>query len=61
MPQHWDDFPSPLGDPLGFSLNVNLHRIPDEVARVSRSFEVRTLRRLVPVGGELRSTVTPPS
>lgn len=51
VPQHWDDFLSPLEDPLGFSLNVNLHRIPDEVARVSRSFEVRTLRPLMPVGG----------
>jgi L-ascorbate metabolism protein UlaG (beta-lactamase superfamily) len=51
VPQHWDDFLAPLDEPLGFSLNVNLHRIPDEVARVSRSFEVRTLRPLTPVGG----------
>lgn len=51
VPQHWDDFLAPLDGPLGFSLNVNLHRIPDEVARVSRSFDVRTLRPLTPVGG----------
>ena len=51
VPQHWDDFLSPLDAPLGFSLNVNLHRLPDEVGRVSRSFEVRTLRRLTPVSG----------
>ncbi len=54
VPQHWDDFLAPLDAPLGFSLNVNLHRVPDEVARVSRSFEVRTLRPLTPVGGSTR-------
>jgi L-ascorbate metabolism protein UlaG (beta-lactamase superfamily) len=51
VPHHWDDFLAPLDGPLGFSLNVNLHRIPDEVARVSRSFAVRTLRPLTPIGG----------
>jgi L-ascorbate metabolism protein UlaG (beta-lactamase superfamily) len=51
VPQHWDDFLTPLGGPPRFSVNVRLHRIPDEVARVSRAFEVRTLRPLTPVGG----------
>lgn len=51
VPQHWDDFLSPLGGELGFTPNVNLHRVPDEVARVSRSFEVRALRPLEPVAG----------
>lgn len=46
IPHHWDDFFRPLDAPLGFSLNVRLHRFPDEVAAVSRSFEVRTLRPL---------------
>lgn len=50
VPQHWDDFLAPLDGPLGFSVNVNLHRIPDEVGGVSRQFEVRTLRPLAPVG-----------
>jgi L-ascorbate metabolism protein UlaG (beta-lactamase superfamily) len=49
VPHHWDNFFRPLDGTLGFSLNVRLHRFPDEVAAVSTTFEVRTLRPLVPV------------
>jgi L-ascorbate metabolism protein UlaG (beta-lactamase superfamily) len=51
VPHHWDDFLRPLDAPLGFSPNVRLHRVPDEVARVSGSCAVRTLSPLTPVGG----------
>jgi hypothetical protein len=40
---------SPLDGPLGFSLNVRLHRFADEVEAVSSSFAVRTLRPLEPL------------
>jgi L-ascorbate metabolism protein UlaG (beta-lactamase superfamily) len=43
VPMHYDDFFTPLGQPLGFSLNVNLAGFADEVGRVSRDFELRTL------------------
>lgn len=46
VPHHWDDFFRPLNGPLGFSLNVRLHRFPDEVAAVSRDIAVRTVRPL---------------
>lgn len=49
VPHHWDDFFRPLDDPLGFSLNVKLHRIPDEIAAVSTQFAVRTLTPLTPI------------
>jgi L-ascorbate metabolism protein UlaG (beta-lactamase superfamily) len=51
VPHHWDDFFRPLAAPLGFSFNVRLHRFPDEVAGVSRSFALRTLRPLEPIAG----------
>lgn len=40
---HFDDFFRPAGDPLGFSLNVNLSALPDEIAAVSKDFEVRAM------------------
>jgi L-ascorbate metabolism protein UlaG (beta-lactamase superfamily) len=43
VPHHFDDFFRPLGADLAYSLNVNLAAFPDEIARVSRDFEVRTL------------------
>jgi L-ascorbate metabolism protein UlaG (beta-lactamase superfamily) len=43
VPMHYDDFFTPLDAPLGFSLNVDLAGFADEVARVSRDFELRTL------------------
>ncbi|MCL4683735.1 MBL fold metallo-hydrolase [Myxococcota bacterium] len=43
VPHHFDDFFRPLDAPFGYSLNVNLGALPDEIARVSRDFELRTL------------------
>jgi L-ascorbate metabolism protein UlaG (beta-lactamase superfamily) len=51
VPHHWDDFFRPLDGPLGFSLNVRLHRLPAEVAAVSSEFAIRTLRPREPVSG----------
>jgi L-ascorbate metabolism protein UlaG (beta-lactamase superfamily) len=47
---HFDDFFRPLDAKMGFSTNVNLAAVPDEVARVSRDFAVATLPLLAPVG-----------
>ncbi|HVK76701.1 MAG TPA: MBL fold metallo-hydrolase [Kofleriaceae bacterium] len=44
VPHHYDDFFRPLAAPMGFSLNVNLAGFPDEIAAVSRDFEIRALR-----------------
>jgi L-ascorbate metabolism protein UlaG (beta-lactamase superfamily) len=46
---HFDDFFRPIAAPLGFSMNVNLAALADEVAAVSRDFEVATLPPLQPV------------
>jgi L-ascorbate metabolism protein UlaG (beta-lactamase superfamily) len=43
VPTHYDDFFRPLDAPMGFSANVKLARVPEEVARVSRDFEVAAL------------------
>jgi L-ascorbate metabolism protein UlaG (beta-lactamase superfamily) len=43
IPTHFDDFFRPLGEPMGFTTNVNLARVPDEVAKVSRDFAVAAL------------------
>jgi L-ascorbate metabolism protein UlaG (beta-lactamase superfamily) len=43
VPHHFDDFFRPIDAPLAYSLNVNLAAWPDEIARVSRDFELRTL------------------
>jgi L-ascorbate metabolism protein UlaG (beta-lactamase superfamily) len=43
VPHHFDDFFRPVDAPLAYSLNVNLAAWPDEIARVSRDFELRTL------------------
>jgi L-ascorbate metabolism protein UlaG (beta-lactamase superfamily) len=40
---HFDDFFRPAEGPLGFSLNVNLSALPDEIATVSNDFEVRAM------------------
>jgi len=44
VPHHFDDFFRPLDAPFACSLNVNLAAWPDEIARVSRDFELRALR-----------------
>jgi L-ascorbate metabolism protein UlaG (beta-lactamase superfamily) len=51
VPHHFDDFFRPLDAPLGYSLNVNLAAWPDEIARVSRDFALRTLAIGEPVRG----------
>ncbi|MDJ0786159.1 MAG: MBL fold metallo-hydrolase [Myxococcota bacterium] len=50
IPQHFDDFHRPVAGEMGFSLNVNLGGFVEEVERVSRDFEVRTLEPLQTVG-----------
>jgi L-ascorbate metabolism protein UlaG (beta-lactamase superfamily) len=46
---HFDDFFRPLSAPMGFSMNVNLAAVPEEVAAVSRDFDVATLALMEPV------------
>ncbi len=43
VPSHFDDFFRPVDEPLGFSLNVNLAAVPDEIGAVSRDAAVATL------------------
>ncbi len=43
IPTHYDDFFRPLSEPMGFTLNVNLARVPGEIAAVSRDFAVAAL------------------
>jgi L-ascorbate metabolism protein UlaG (beta-lactamase superfamily) len=40
---HFDDFFRRLDAPLGFSLNVNLTALPEEIHAVSRDFDVRAM------------------
>jgi L-ascorbate metabolism protein UlaG (beta-lactamase superfamily) len=47
---HFDDFFKPVDAAMGFSTNVNLAAVPDEVAAVSRDFTVATLQPMQPVG-----------
>jgi L-ascorbate metabolism protein UlaG (beta-lactamase superfamily) len=51
VPHHFDDFFRPLDAPFAYSLNVNLAGFPDEIGRVSRDFELRTLEVGKPVAG----------
>jgi L-ascorbate metabolism protein UlaG (beta-lactamase superfamily) len=48
---HFDDFFRPIDASMGFSTNVNLAAVPDEVATVSRDFTVATLAPMAPIGG----------
>ena len=43
VPTHYDDFFRPLDDEMGLSTNVQVARVPDEIARVSSAFEVAAL------------------
>jgi L-ascorbate metabolism protein UlaG (beta-lactamase superfamily) len=47
---HFDDFFRPLDAAMGFSTNVNLAAVPDEVASVSRDFTVATLSPMRSLG-----------
>jgi L-ascorbate metabolism protein UlaG (beta-lactamase superfamily) len=40
---HFDDFFRPLSEPMGFSTNVNLSGLPDEIGAVSRDIAVGAL------------------
>ena len=46
---HFDDFFRTIDAPMGFSTNVNLAAVPDEVGAVSRDFAVATLAPMQPV------------
>ncbi len=48
VPTHYDDFFKPLSEPMGFTTNVHLAHVPDEVHRVSGDFQVAALRVGVP-------------
>jgi L-ascorbate metabolism protein UlaG (beta-lactamase superfamily) len=43
VPTHFDDFFRPLSAPMGFTANVNLAKVPDEIALVGRDFQVAAL------------------
>jgi L-ascorbate metabolism protein UlaG (beta-lactamase superfamily) len=43
VPTHYDDFFRPLNTEMGFTTNVNLAHVPDEIHAVSRDFEVAAL------------------
>lgn len=43
VPTHYDDFFRPLSAPMGFTANVNLHKVPEEIAAVSGDFAVAAL------------------
>ncbi len=43
LPTHYDDFFRPLREPMGFTTNVNLARVPDEIRAVSRDVQVAAL------------------
>lgn len=45
VPTHYDNFFRPLGADLEFVANVQLSELPDEIAAVSRDFEVAALPR----------------
>ena len=46
---HFDDFFRSIDAPMGFSTNVNLAAVPDEVGAVSRDFSVATLAPMQPL------------
>jgi L-ascorbate metabolism protein UlaG (beta-lactamase superfamily) len=50
VPTHYDDFFRPLSADMGFTTNVNLARVPDEIHAVSREFEVAALPLLGSAG-----------
>jgi L-ascorbate metabolism protein UlaG (beta-lactamase superfamily) len=47
---HFDDFFRPLSAPIGFSTNVNLAALPDEVRAVSRDIRVAALQPMQVAG-----------
>jgi len=51
VPTHYDDFFRPLDAPQGFTTNVHLARVPEEVGAVSRGIAVAALPLLGGRGG----------
>jgi L-ascorbate metabolism protein UlaG (beta-lactamase superfamily) len=45
VPTHYDNFFRPLGEPMEFVANVQLARLPEEIAAVSADFELAALPR----------------
>lgn len=43
VPMHYDDFLRPLDAPMGFTVDVGLAAVPDEIAAVSRDIDVVAL------------------
>jgi L-ascorbate metabolism protein UlaG (beta-lactamase superfamily) len=43
VPTHYDDFFRPLSEPMGFTTNVHLSQVPDEIAGVSADVRVAAL------------------
>jgi len=50
LASHFDDFFRPLAEPMGFSTNVNLAGLPDEIGAVSRDIAVAALEPVTAVG-----------
>ncbi|MEV5652215.1 MBL fold metallo-hydrolase [Nocardia sp. NPDC052254] len=43
VPMHYDDFLRPLDAPMGFTLDIGLAAVPDEIAAVSRDIDLVAL------------------
>jgi L-ascorbate metabolism protein UlaG (beta-lactamase superfamily) len=54
VPTHYDDFFRPLDAQMGFTTNVNLAEVPDEIRAVSSDFKVAALPLLGSRGDILR-------
>lgn len=51
LASHFDDFFRPIDASMGFSTNVNLAAVSEEIAAVSRDFTLATLSPLEPIKG----------
>ncbi|NKY52113.1 MBL fold metallo-hydrolase [Nocardia vermiculata] len=49
VPMHYDDFLRPLDAPQGFTLDIGLAAVPEEIATVSRDIELAALPAIRPV------------
>lgn len=48
VPMHYDDFLRPLDAPMGFTVDIALAAVPDEIGAVSRAIDVVALPALSP-------------
>ncbi|HWE13150.1 MAG TPA: hypothetical protein VG365_06540 [Solirubrobacteraceae bacterium] len=53
---HYDDFFRPLSTPMGFSTNVNLAALPDEIRAVSLDIDVAALRPMTTLTRPMNGT-----